>query len=78
MCNLLLPRDIKGFSAYSAFFSINNFNQKAFERRIKAMVSTNIYVNVSYLFFNSGVHHFDFAFCSWHITILFPVLHINI
>ena len=45
MCDLLLPPGIKGLSACSVFFSIDNFNQKSFlkaifEFRIKAKVST--------------------------------------
>ena len=87
MCDLLLPRGIKGLSACSVFFSINNFNQKSFlkttfERRIKAVVSIKYIckcIRFVYLILpciNFG--KFDFAFFSWHITILFPVLHINI
>ena len=31
MCNLLLPLGIKGLSASSVFFSIDNFNHKSSE-----------------------------------------------
>ena len=56
MCDLLLPLCIKGLSASSVFFSIDNFNEKnflktIFELRIKAKVSINVYINIPDLYF---------------------------
>ena len=61
MCDLLLPRRIKGLSACSVFFSINNFNQKASLKRLlkeelKQWFLLNVYVNVSDLFIDFAVH----------------------
>ena len=63
------------------FFSIDIFNQKGFwkmifELRIKANVSTKcIYKCIRLAFWYLPCINFAglyFAFCSWHITILFP------
>ena len=89
MCDLLLQRGIKRLSAFSVFFSINIFNQKIYlkttiEWKIKAMVSTKFLCKcIRFVFWFCRActlqifANIDFVFCSWHITILFPVLHIN-
>ena len=68
------------------FFSIDNFNQKGFwktifELRFKAEVSTKyIYKCTRLAFWFLPCINFPelyFAFCSWHITNLFPVLYIR-
>ena len=60
MQELLLPPGIKGLSADSVFFSINNFNQKSFFKTIfeelKQSFLLNVYINVSDLLFVFAVH----------------------
>ena len=56
----MLPPGIKGLSADSVFFSINNFNQKSFFKTIfeelKQSFLLNVYINVSDLLFVFAVH----------------------
>ena len=77
---------MKGFSAGSVFFSTNNFDQKGFwktifELRIKGKGFYKCIYKCARLTFSFllcvNFAELYFALLSWHITILFPVLYVN-